>query len=30
MFECVIWAIKHDLPSIFDIGLEVMADILKV
>ena len=20
MFDCVLWAIKHDLPNIFDIG----------
>jgi hypothetical protein len=30
MIEKVLWAIKHDLSIIFDIGLEVMLEILRV
>jgi len=29
MIDCVIWAIKHELPAIYDIGLEVLSFILK-
>ena len=30
MFNCLIWAMKHDLPNIFDIGLDVIDVILEV
>lgn len=29
MFNCVIWAMKHELPNIFDIGLDVILTILQ-
>ena len=28
MFNCLIWAMKHELPNIFDIGLDVIDVIL--
>ena len=30
MFNCVMWAIKHELPNIFDIGLDILLTILQV
>lgn len=30
MFNCLIWAMKHELPNIFDIGLDVIDVILQV
>ena len=30
MFNCIMWAIKHELPYIFDIGLDIALKILQV
>jgi hypothetical protein len=30
MMDCILWAIKHELPNIFDIGLDVLKTLLDV